>query len=204
VHDGIGKNGASTVDRGAAGLRRAYFGAGVASARYGVGFDRLVRHLDDLGAASRPSSRVPRCVEDLLHAIACVDGSALAWMDLTERYERLLVRRSATQIGPTAAIVAVRRLFSELRRETGRGGTPGLSLRSYRGDLPLRQWLADALVARLTRERTMSRAAAPTGHLRLVEAAPPLAPALLTAADGDPGRTRDVGGPEPVGRHGRP
>ena len=137
-------------------LRRAYFADGGQSAsRYGIGFDRVLEHLWETrdGQRHRPLRRV-RHVDDLIHAVACIDELGNAWTDLTECYERPLVRKCSFQLGQTSSIIAVRRLFTELQRHSASGRGASLpSLRAYRGSQPLRGWLADRLVAMQTRER---------------------------------------------------
>ena len=75
-------------------LRRAYFAqAGETATRYGVRFERVLDHLDVLRLQhSQQSIPVVRYLEDLIHAVACLDDVDLAWRDLGERHERALSR----------------------------------------------------------------------------------------------------------------
>jgi hypothetical protein len=128
-------------------LRRAYFShAGAIAARYGVRFERVIEHLR--GARARyPHLAVPALghMDDLVHAAACVAGCDLAWRDLVDAHERGLIRACREWMDDTDAIVLVRRLFAELRREE-----PGIEpLRSYDGTCTLRKWLGDRLIGRL-------------------------------------------------------
>ena len=128
-------------------LRRNYFSrAGIAARRYGITFEQVVGHLwRTRGRSGHVSVRTVRYLDDLVHAIACTDSVALAWSDLTELHERPLVRRCRVQLDDTASIVAVRRLFAELRRSD--------DLHTYDGRVPLRAWLADSMMVLVTRER---------------------------------------------------
>src|SRR5262245_43497381 len=127
--------------------RPAYFSqAGAAAARYGVNFERVLAHLR-AARARHPHLAIPvmNHMDDLVHAVACVDGNDPAWRDLVDAYERGLIRACRDWMEATDAIVLVRRLFAELRRQL-----PGLQpLSSYDGTCPLRKWLADRVIGRL-------------------------------------------------------
>lgn len=128
-------------------LRQAYFSqAGAVAARYGVRFDRVMEHLRT-ARARYPHLAIPVLahVDDLVHAVACVDGCDLAWRDLGDAHERGLIRACREWMDGTDAIVLVRRLFAELRHQV-----PGIQpLRTYDGTCPLRKWLGDRVIGRL-------------------------------------------------------
>ena len=131
-------------------LRRAYFAqAADVAVRYGMSFDRVLAHLGE-ARTRHPHIMVSaiRHVDDLVHAIACVDGSDVAWRDLVDRHERALIRVCRQWLDPTDAIIFVRRLVSELRRDEGTGVQ---SLRSFAGATRLRRWLADRVMGRMSR-----------------------------------------------------
>jgi hypothetical protein len=136
-------------------LRGAYFGQGSDSAaRYHVTFDRALRHLWKARRANR-FLRVRRVmnVDDLVHAIACVDDLQMAWVELAERYERGLVRQCRGNFDEIEATLAVRRMFAELRhRSVESMAFAAPTLRTYWGDRPLRTWLADRLSVILSQE----------------------------------------------------
>lgn len=141
-------------------LRRAYFGqAGEIALRYGVPFDRVLDHLHLL-QAEHPHNAIPvvRYLEDLIHAVACVDGLDLAWRDLAERHERALIRACRHWLEATDAIVFVRRLLAGLRRDQEPGVQP---LRRYDGSCSLRRWLGDRIVGALNRSGTRLRPVRP-------------------------------------------
>jgi hypothetical protein len=141
-------------------LRRAYFGqAGEIALRYGVAFDRVLDHLRLL-QAEHPHNAIPvvRYLEDLIHAVACVDGVDLAWRDLAERHERALIRACRHWLEVTDAIVFVRRLLAGLRRDREPGVQP---LRRYDGSCSLRRWLGDRIVGALNRSGTRLRTVRP-------------------------------------------
>jgi hypothetical protein len=144
-------------------LRCAYFSqAGESAGRYGVTFERMLVHLWRARQTNRHLVlRSISHVDDLVHAVACVDGTALAWIDLAERYERALVRRcDASQ--EVDAMILVRRLFAELLRRNCCTPSPSApSLRCYAGDRPLKIWLAERLAA------MRFHAALETGRLRI-------------------------------------
>jgi hypothetical protein len=131
-------------------LRRAYFAqAGEIAMRYGVRFERLLDHLDDLrGVHSQHSIPVVRYLDDLIHAVACVDDVDLAWRDLADRHERALIRACRHWLEATDAIVFVRRLLAGLRRDRD---LEVQKLRSFDGSCSLRRWLGDRIVGGLNR-----------------------------------------------------
>lgn len=156
-------------------LRRAYFAqAADAASRYGVIYERILIHL---WRARRRMARLPlraiAHVEDLVQAIACVDDVALAWSDLIQQNELALVRVCQRRLGDADAIVCVRRLFAELRSQ-GRlpglnGARSALSLESYVGVQPLRNWLADRAQGRLGPSLGNAAGSGPTvKHVRTV------------------------------------
>ena len=119
---------------------------GAAAARYAVRFERVLEHLR-AARVRHPHLAIPvvRHMDDLVHAVACVDGSDLAWRDLSDQHERGLFRAWREWMEGTDAIVLVRRLMAELRRQV-----PGIqSMRCYDGTGPLRKWLGDRVIGRL-------------------------------------------------------
>ena len=131
-------------------LRRAYFAqAGEIATRYGVRFERLLDHLDVLRLRHRQQSiPVVRYLDDLIQAVACLDGVDMAWRDLGERHERALIRACRHWLDATDAIVFVRRLLAGLRRDR----QPGVqTLRNFDGSCSLRRWLGDRIVGALNR-----------------------------------------------------
>ncbi len=133
-------------------LRRAYFAqAGDPAARYGISFDDVFSHLIATRANHTHASLPPvRHIDDLVHAIACVGNVDLAWWDLTEQYERTLVRACRQWLEATDAIVFVRRLFCGLRRDDD----DIQSLRGFDGTRTMRRWLGDRIVGRMNTEGT--------------------------------------------------
>ncbi len=135
-------------------LRWAYFAhARESVGRYGIAFDRVLLHL---WHARRLRRRVPlraiANIDDLVHAVACVDEMGSAWADLVDRYEAGLIRSSRAVLRGPDAIVFVRRLIAELRRRnTDSPGQALPSLRSYLGTRPLRRWLTDRATGWLNR-----------------------------------------------------
>ncbi len=133
-------------------LRRAYFAqAGDIAVRYGVGFDEVIAHAY-AARVNHPHCALPviRNIEDLVHAVACVGDVDVAWWDLSEQYERALVRACRQWFDGTDAIVFVRRLFAALRRDDD----DIQSLRSFDGTRTMRRWLGDRIVGRMTTEGT--------------------------------------------------
>jgi hypothetical protein len=170
----------------AADLRRSYFAqAGDTAMRYGIPFDRVLDHLVLL-QAEHPENSIPvvRYLEDLIHAVACVDGLDLAWRDLAERHERALIRACRHWLEATDAIVFVRRLLAGLRRDQEPGAPP---LRRYDGSCSLRRWLGDRIVGALNRSGT-----------RLRPVRPPDLDQANDAPDGEPAALR---WPPAAGRH---
>ncbi|MHC5008032.1 MAG: hypothetical protein ACYTGF_11805 [Planctomycetota bacterium] len=131
-------------------LRRAYFAqAGEIAMRYGVRFERVLDHLGELrGVQPQHSIPVVRYLDDLIHAVACVDGVDLAWRDLTDRHERALIRACRHWLDATDAIVFVRKLLAGLRRDRE---LEVQKLRSFDGSCSLRRWLGDRIVGALNR-----------------------------------------------------
>ncbi len=129
-------------------LRVAYFAqAGEIALRYAVVFERVVRHIRQAEACHARLRSLPiRYVDDVIHAVACVDGTDLAWRDLIEHHERPLVRSCRQRFDPTESLVLVRRLFATLRRDGGAGkGFQTPTLRSFDGSCSLRRWLRDRI-----------------------------------------------------------
>lgn len=130
-------------------LRRTYFANGAELAgRYRIEFPRVIQHIWQARRAGRRTSlRRIRYMDDLIHAIACVDESPQAWSDLTHRYERTLVRRCRNGLDEIEGTICARRLLAELRRRIGGSARDRLSLRCYTGNRPLGSWLAERLTA---------------------------------------------------------
>ena len=117
-------------------LHTAFFGQAAESAtRYGIGFDALVQHLWEVRRGrGRVRLRTVRHLDDLVHAVACLDDISQAWADLVDRYESVLVRRCAVRVGEMRAILLARRTLAGLRNRGAEAG--GLAL--YAGERPLR------------------------------------------------------------------
>ena len=131
-------------------LRSAFFAqAGESAARYGISFERVLLHLwEGRRVSGRFQLRHVAHLEDLVHAVACVDDRSLAWADLADQYERALIRSCRGMKDEIDATILIRRLLADLRRGTmiqdfGRGG----SLRGYLGTRTLRSWLTERLHA---------------------------------------------------------
>ncbi len=129
--------------RGLARLRSAYFSrAGELAARYNIAFDRVIVHL------WRLRHRQPKLflrnvahVEDLVMAIACLDGCGRAWTDFSELHERTLARRCRECQDDLEATVQVRKFIAAMRRDALAGRS---SFMNYPGTRPLRTWAGDA------------------------------------------------------------
>lgn len=132
--------------RSMARLRSEYFASAAETAvRYGVTFDRVVAHLWRARSLNRQFSlRMVAHLEDLVHAVACVDDVGLAWAELADRYERALIRRCRHGVAEIDATIAVRRMLADLRR---RNSSPQAlrfpTLHGYAGMQPLRVWLGE-------------------------------------------------------------
>ena len=129
-------------------LRRAYFAhGGELALRYGITFDRVAQHIHR-GWNTEPALFVKgiRYAEDLVHVVACIDGVSLAWSDLSDHHERMLMRACRDQLDETEAILVVRRLFVELRRPARNDSEISTtSLERYLGTCSLRGWLCRCL-----------------------------------------------------------
>lgn len=113
--------------------------------RYSVMFDRLLKHLWHARRANkRLFLRHIAHMEDLVLAVACVDGDSRAWSDFTEHFERTLARRGRDGVEDLQAMVEVRRFIATLRRDALAGHC---ALTGYTGVRPLRSWLAEAFAA---------------------------------------------------------
>jgi hypothetical protein len=134
-------------------LRQQFFCAGGdAAVRYGIGFDRIVKHLWNARRHQRRLSlRSIDNMHDLIHAIACIDDMDRAWADLAEQYEPALVRACRSQMGDIEALLQVRRLLAGLRERSCSGSGHDPSLRWYTGSNTLRSWLGQRLLAGLSR-----------------------------------------------------
>ncbi len=115
--------------------------------RYGVTVDRVAQHVH-CGWNREPAliAKGIRYAQDLVHAVACVDNVGLAWSDVVDHHERMLIRACRDRLDETDAILVVRRLFVELRRtSTGEPEARSTSLRSFLGTGSLRGWLCRRL-----------------------------------------------------------
>ncbi len=161
--------------RGADELRAAFFAhAGEHSTRYGVLFEQLAAHVRE-AEAIQPDDRplVLRYFDDLVHIVACVHGVDVAWRDLQEQHERALVRTCRERLEADEAIVFVRRLFAQLRRQRrAPAGERGTSLRCYDGSCSLRRWLRDRLLESLDADAWWRGASTAPLRLPPVPAAP--------------------------------
>ncbi|MCH8822703.1 MAG: hypothetical protein IH984_04260 [Planctomycetes bacterium] len=128
-------------------LRRAYFAqASQAVARYNIMFDRVVEHVKPMWDAGAKINKDIRYADDLVQAIACVDGMSVAWADLVEQHERILIRASGDRFEEADSILLVRRMFVDLKRCSESGACDlQLSLRNYYGTSSLRSWLCKCL-----------------------------------------------------------
>lgn len=128
---------------------------------------RLARPPSVLRWGSSPLhvTRLIAHLDDLVHVVACVRGSANAWHDLRESYEPALIHATSDRLDGVGAMIGVRRWFAALRMTTAGGATnvtvhvPGLrnevvvpTLRDYRGYRPLRHWLAERMLGELSRQ----------------------------------------------------
>ncbi len=135
------------------GLRRRFFAeAGAVAARYGIEFERVLTHLTDLDAG-RSIDRVEH-LADLVHAVACVDEVGIAWADLSEHYEQVLVQGVEGRLGRPDAVLLVRRLLVDLRHAARGARFAGMiPLQRYNGHTSLAKWLAVRLAARFSQQR---------------------------------------------------
>ncbi|UCD76870.1 MAG: hypothetical protein JSV91_08060 [Phycisphaerales bacterium] len=165
-------------------LRQAYFAQGRESVqRYGIRFDDVLVHLWRARHTERAFSlRAVRYVDDLVHAVACTHNLGVAWRDLSEYYERPLIRHCRHWLEEPAATLFVRRLLTEMRRPAGGGPRPALpSLSHYGGTWPLRRWLGNRVVGCLAGKTLIVAHRPPSSHLR-----PQVADNLRRQLDKDP------------------
>ena len=149
-------------------LRSSFFAsAGSCAARYGLSFDDVLIHLWRSREHTGPVNlKLVLYLNDLTHAAACAMQIDRAWADLHDQYERWMTRRFRPQSGPIDALLDVRRFLTRLRlgSDEMRFGFP-LSLSVYRGYVPMKVWLANALVESAGNESHVSRALEITGRL---------------------------------------
>ena len=133
-------------------LRRAYFSRCAATAaRYHVSFEDIVRHLWQARTIqTRINLRRVGYLEDLVHAIGCIQHISTAWGDLSEQNERMLVRQCLSHLEDSESIVFVRRYLTELRRQNTTGKECCLDLRGFIGDRPLHMWLYERMIETLS------------------------------------------------------
>ena len=128
-------------------LRRAYFAqAAEAVARYRIMFDRVITHVKPMWDATPRNTKDIRYADDLVQAIACIEGMSVAWADLVEQHERILIRASGDRFEEADSILLVRKMFVDLKRCSESGSCDSqLSLRNYYGTSSLRSWLCRCL-----------------------------------------------------------
>ncbi len=140
--------------RGTDELRTAYFAqAGEFAIRYGVVFDRVIEQVRGAEAcAPHTAALAIRYVDDLIHAAACVSDTDLAWTDLSEQHERVLVRTCRERMEPADAMIFVRRFLAWLRETRNRPAEPGVqTLAAFDGSSSMRRWLRERLLDALDR-----------------------------------------------------
>lgn len=128
-------------------LRRAYFAqAGAAVARYNIMFEQIVKHVQPMWKEAPKYIKDIRYADDLVQAVACVNGSGVAWADLIEQHERMLIRASRDRFEEVDSIILVRKMFVDLKRcSESDSCKEQLSLRNYYGNSSLRSWLCRCL-----------------------------------------------------------
>lgn len=146
-------------------LRRAVFGClAEEDARWaghlGVDAERLAAHLVEAWPARRRArmSVSDLHVADVALAVSCIENRAGAWSRLIETHEPVLVQTAEQHQTPTQAVVTVRRMFIEMRRDSAPGGRGSLSLARYCGDRSIESWLLERLSGRLVVSAAIRRA----------------------------------------------
>ena len=99
---------------------------------------------------SRINLRRISYLEDLVHAIGCLQHISAAWSDLSEQNERLLVRQCQSHLEGSEPIVFVRRYLTELRQQNTMEKKCSLELQGFIGDRPLHLWLYERMIETLT------------------------------------------------------
>lgn len=132
-------------------LRHTYFSRCAAcAARYHVSFEDIVRHLWQARTIqSRINLRRIGYLEDLVHAIGCIQHISTAWCDLSEQNERMLVRQCLSHLEDSESIVFVRRYLTELRQQNTTGKKYRIDLQGFIGDRPLHLWLYERMMETL-------------------------------------------------------
>lgn len=151
-------------------LRRSFFALSAGGAtRYSVTFENVIEHL---WKTRRFHGRIPIkgviFIEDLVHAVGCLNGSGAAWVDLIEHHERVLIRQCLSRIDESDAIVYVRRFFRELQQTQATVSADPLTLQGFIGDRPVRVWLGEQISDALTGGVTIHQAHKSTIHWRSV------------------------------------
>ena len=133
-------------------LRRAYFSrCSTYASRYHVSFEHILRHLWQARKShSRIKLRRIGYLEDLVHAIGCINNISTAWSDLSEQNERMLVRQCLSHLKDSESIVFVRRYLTELRHNNPMGHKSCPDLQGFIGDRPLHLWLYEQMIESLT------------------------------------------------------
>jgi hypothetical protein len=146
-------------------LRRAVFGCLSAddsrwTAGLGVDAERMARHLVEAWPPRRRARlRISELhLADVALAVACIDTLPGAWARLIERHEPVLVQAAEQQQTPTQAVVTVRRMFIEMRRDSAPGCRGTLSLARYCADTSIEAWLLERLTGRLAVNAAVRRA----------------------------------------------
>ena len=138
-------------------LRRRFFAdAGWIAARYRIGPDDVVRHVETARRSiPRRTNHGFHTIDDVVIAAACCRGVSLAWADLATHVEPVLRRAAATRLGDSDAAAFAAIFWEALRSRTLGGDREGAalaqvpSLGEFAGQRPLADWLSDRLLARL-------------------------------------------------------
>ena len=88
-------------------------------------------------------------LDDAALAAACVDLDGAAWAHLIDLHEPGLVAAAELHIDSRESLVAVRRLFSLLRK--------GAHLSRYAADMPLQSWLIEQMMIELGVTKSVER-----------------------------------------------
>lgn len=129
----------------------------------GVSYERVQAHLTSVGGRLRVAERSGEgAFPDLALAVACVEERPGAWRALIRRYEPALLAFAGLMVDDAEARWMTSRLFQDVREATRRSHGRGPSLRRYRGEESLEEWLSARLAGRLWVEEAM----APVAHSR--------------------------------------
>ncbi|HEB61283.1 MAG TPA: hypothetical protein ENJ06_05605 [Phycisphaeraceae bacterium] len=138
-------------------IRKRFFAEGRdALQRYGVTAEDVITHLHNAPPLRQRRLRkhIAEHLSDLCLVVAVCRGHLGAWQDLVAKHELILRQSACAHIEEMQAIIVVRQLLSTVQQDSRLGAVlknESTGLGSYCGEITLRAWLLERLMAHICR-----------------------------------------------------